>query len=86
MAWISVHEQVKDHHKTRELAKLLSCSRHEAIGLLVSLWLWGINNADSSGVIRSATEQDIADGVMYHAQCAAQCNEQILARACLTVT
>jgi hypothetical protein len=71
MAWISVYQQVKDHPKTREFAKQLPCSRHEAIGILVCLWLWGIDNADSNGVIKSASEQDIADGVLYHAQCAA---------------
>jgi len=36
----------------------------------VSLWLWGINNADQVGRLNSADASDIADGIMYHAQCA----------------
>ena len=46
MAWISVHEQVVGG-KLRTLAKELNCSQNEALGMLVTLWLWGINNADS---------------------------------------
>lgn len=65
MAWISVHEQLKDHHKTREFARLLGCSRHEAIGILVTLWLWGVNNADRNGGLGDATAEDIAFGAMY---------------------
>jgi hypothetical protein len=70
MAWISVHEQLKDHHKLRHLSKLLKCSRHEALGVLVSLWLWGINNADRTGNLNGADENDIADGIMYRGQSA----------------
>ena len=52
MAWISVHEQVVGG-KLRTLAKELNCSQNEALGMLVTLWLWGINNADSEGKIIS---------------------------------
>ena len=65
MAWISVYEQLKDHHKLRDLAKLLKSSRHEALGILVMLWLWGVNNADRSGDLNGADMNDIADGVLY---------------------
>ena len=64
MAWVSAHEGVRDHPKTRALARQLQCSRHEAIGILVTLWLWGLNNADRDGNILSATADDIADGIM----------------------
>lgn len=53
MAWISVHEQVVGG-KLRTLAKELNCSQNEALGMLVTLWLWGINNADSEGRIIGA--------------------------------
>ena len=72
MAWISVHEQLKDHRKVRELARVLRCSRHEALGILVALWLWGINNADREGSLGRASAEDIADGVMYRARSAAK--------------
>lgn len=60
MAWISVHEQVLGG-KLRELAKELGCSQNEALGLLVRLWLWGINNADKEGRIIGATKDDVAE-------------------------
>ena len=50
MAWISVHEQVIGA-KLRSLAKEIGCSQNEALGLLVRLWLWGINNANKEGQI-----------------------------------
>lgn len=60
MAWISVHEDV-DGPKLRKLAKLVGCSRLEALGALVAIWLWSIKNADESGLIKSADRSDIAD-------------------------
>ena len=59
MAWISVHEQVIGG-KLRLLAKKIGCSQNEALGMLVTLWLWGIDNADINGKIVGATKQDIA--------------------------
>lgn len=60
MAWISVHEQVIGG-KLRSLANEVGCSQNEALGLLVRLWLWGINNADPDGRIWSASKDDVAD-------------------------
>ena len=59
MAWISVHEQVIGG-KLRTLAKKLNCSQNEALGILLSLWLWSINNADKEGRIIGADKKDIA--------------------------
>ena len=59
MAWISVHEQVIGG-KLRTLAKEIGCSQNEALGILISLWLWGINNADSEGRIIGAEKDDVA--------------------------
>lgn len=59
MAWISVHEQVIGG-KLRMLAKELCCSQNEALGMLIHLWLWGINNADRDGKIVGATKEDLA--------------------------
>lgn len=60
MAWISVHEQVLGG-KLRRLAKEIGCSQNEALGLLIRLWLWGINNADKEGRIIGAEKYDIAE-------------------------
>ena len=48
MAWISVHEQVMGG-KLHRFAKRAGCSKKEALGILVGMWLWGINNADAVG-------------------------------------
>lgn len=60
MAWISVHEQVIGG-KLRSLAKEIGCSQNEALGLLIRLWLWGINNADKEGKIIGAVKGDVAE-------------------------
>ena len=65
MAWISVHDGMIDHPKTRRFAWTLKCDRHRAAGLLLALWQWGMHNTDQDGVIQYASAQDIADGMMY---------------------
>ena len=59
MAWISVHESIIGK-KLRSLSKAAGCSQNEAIGLLVRLWLWGIKNADRTGLLIDADKDDIA--------------------------
>ena len=63
LAWISVHDHVAGG-KLRELAKDIGCSQKEALGILVSLWLWGLNNADRTGKLRSCDRTDIAEEVL----------------------
>lgn len=60
MAWISVHEQVLGS-KLRRLGKKIGCSQNEALGVLVRLWLWGINNADKDGMIVGADKTDLEE-------------------------
>lgn len=60
MAWISVHDNVIGK-KLRELTKELGTSQETALGTLVSLWLWGLNNADKEGKIVSADKDDILE-------------------------
>ena len=60
MAWISVHEQVLGG-KLRKLAKEINCSQNEALGLLVRMWLWAINNADKYGRIVGAEKDDVSE-------------------------
>lgn len=60
MAWIAVHEQV-DGAKLRQLKKAIGCSKLEALGILVKLWLWGLDNADRDGELKSADRVDIAE-------------------------
>lgn len=62
MAWISVHDHIEGK-KLRELAKEIGCSRKEALGILISLWLWGINNADKTGELKCADKYDVAEAI-----------------------
>lgn len=58
MAWVSVHDNVIGK-KLRELTKELDMTQEEALGTLVSLWLWGLNNADKEGKIVGADKDDM---------------------------
>lgn len=58
MAWISVDQKLIGG-KLRSLYKGIGCSQNEAIGILITLWLWGIDNADMGGLIVSADRGDI---------------------------
>ena len=58
MAWISVHESI-DGPKLRRLYKILGCSKFEAVGILIFLWLWGLENADSTGMVLDADRDDV---------------------------
>jgi len=60
MAWISVHEDILGG-KMRELSKSIGCSQNETVGILIRLWLWGINNADKEGRIIGANADDVAE-------------------------
>ncbi|MGN0400005.1 MAG: hypothetical protein ACI4EO_07750 [Blautia sp.] len=59
MAWISV-EQTLIGKKLRVLAKDVGCSQNEAIGILVNLWLWGMDNASMDGLMDGADIGDVA--------------------------
>lgn len=60
LAWISVHDHVVGG-KLRELSKNIGCSQKESLGILVSLWLWGINNADRTGELKSCNRNDVSE-------------------------
>lgn len=60
MAWISVHACV-DGPKLRDLRKKLKCSKFEATGILVYLWLWGLENAEKDGRILNAEREDVEE-------------------------
>lgn len=56
-----MYENVLDCPKTRVFMKRSGLSRSEAVGTLVTLWLWGIKYAEPDGLIKYADRQDIAD-------------------------
>lgn len=65
MAWISIHQQIRDHRKTRNLFRTLNVSRAEAIGTLALIWSWAIDNCNQEGELLSVTKEDIADAAYW---------------------
>jgi hypothetical protein len=65
VAWISVHQQLRDHRKLRDLYRRLNTTRQQAIGYLILLWLWGLDNADPKGLLLSTTIEDIEEALYW---------------------
>lgn len=60
MAWVCVYEKVNGP-KLRKLSTAIGCSKFEALGYLLFLWLWGLNNADRNGRVLQAELDDIIE-------------------------
>ena len=65
MAWVSVYQQLRDHNKTRDLFRQLDIKRSEAVGTLVLLWTWAIDNCDKDGRLLSCIVDDIAEAAYW---------------------
>ena len=65
MAWISIHQQIRDHRKTRNLFRTLGINRAEAIGTLTLIWTWAVDNCNQEGELLSVTMEDIADAAYW---------------------
>lgn len=50
MAWIQVHQTLKDHRKVYAAADALDIEPAHALGLIVSFWLWALDNAPSGSL------------------------------------
>lgn len=60
MAYVEAHASLRDHPKTKKLARLLGISRAQAIGHMLCLWWWAQEYADDGNL--SAYElADIAE-------------------------
>ena len=59
MAWIELHQTLRDHPKVIRLAEKLAVRPPEATGLLVNLWLWAVAYAED-GQLRRYTDAEIA--------------------------
>jgi hypothetical protein len=58
--WLELHQEMARHKKTLTLARLLKVDRRYAVGLMVDLWSWGLDNADADGSLNGLTADDIA--------------------------
>lgn len=54
MAWIEVHQALRDHRKTQALAVHLDMPEPHVVGHLAYLWLWALDNAPDGRLPRSA--------------------------------
>lgn len=50
MAWIQVHQQLKDHRKLLAAADELEVEPAHMLGLLISFWLWALDNTPSGSL------------------------------------
>lgn len=51
MAWIELHQTLREHKKMFACADDLGVKRTEMIGILVSLWLWALDNAQDGSLV-----------------------------------
>lgn len=65
MAWISVYEEIIRDRKMSGLARKLACSKNEAIGILVSLWTYGIHNANEDGAMIGVVKEDLWENIAF---------------------
>lgn len=59
MAWIQVHQTIKDHRKTYYASDALDIQPAHMLGLLVSFWLWALDNAPA-GDLQGISNRTIA--------------------------
>ncbi len=62
MAWITVDQKLIGG-KLRDFAKRSEISQNEAIGILIRLWLWGIDNTEENGRLVAAECEDVEEAI-----------------------
>lgn len=64
MSWIEVHQSLLSHRKTMDLAERLDIPEVYAVGHLVALWCWGLDNAPE-GIVRCASQRIVARAAQW---------------------
>lgn len=59
MAWIELHQELREHKKLFACADELKVGRMQMVGMLVSLWLWALDNAQD-GSLEGISNRTIA--------------------------
>lgn len=59
MAWIELHQGLREHRKMFACAEVLNISKIEMVGTLVCLWLWALDNAQD-GSLAGVSDKTIA--------------------------
>lgn len=65
MAWIQVHQQLKDHRKLLAAADELEIEPAHMLGLLISFWLWALDNTPS-GSLEGISNRMIARAAQWN--------------------
>lgn len=65
LPWIAVDSKLPSHRKLRVLRKGLGIGLHEAIGVLVTIWLWALEDATHDGRITDANSKDLAESIRW---------------------
>lgn len=60
MAWIELHQTLPSHRKIKKLKRLLKIKTPQAVGHVVMLWLWSVDNAPD-GDLSPMDAEDIAE-------------------------
>lgn len=68
--WFAVQTELLDSHKVRTAAKRLKCPKCLVVGMLCTLWAWGMDNADEDGKLKGDTDKD--DVAKLFVPCAAE--------------
>ena len=64
MAWIEVHQSLPTHRKTMSVGHLLDIPRTSVMGHMLSLWMWGVDNAPD-GELKNLPHTVIADAAEW---------------------
>lgn len=78
MAWIEVHQELRNHPKIIRLAATIQCSKASAIGYLVSLWLWAVAYS-RDGDLTTFSEDEICEACTYEGKNKKQFYESLIA-------
>lgn len=64
MAWIEVHQTLPSHRKIKALKRELKIKTPQAVGHMVMLWLWAVDNAPN-GDLSGIDPDDIAEAAEW---------------------
>jgi hypothetical protein len=65
VAWLEVHQTIKDHRKTLAAADELEVEPAHMMGMLISFWLWALDNAPD-GTLAGITPKTIARAAQWN--------------------
>lgn len=77
MAWLEIHQGLREHRKVYACADLLGLSRVAMIGTMVCLWLWALDNAPD-GNLTQVSAKTIANVCGYPQKKAARLLEALI--------